>query len=196
MHRYWKKYEKLLVLHILSTISTPSIVDFGAGQTVYEDPQMLRSIQEAFNDKNFIFLVLPYEDKEKSKKLLQKRMDQRNYQANKNKKLPLISRLTKRLRVDPHQKEVNDEFIESQSNITLASHIVYTNNATPSEIAEAISSIYNGKPLPRNKVKIIKNPHRVKINNSLQPLSITLQTETTNKIPENPLIPENEHSLE
>ena len=68
-----KKYEKLLVLHILSTISTPSIVDFGAGQTVYEDPQMLRSIQEAFNDKNFIFLVLPYEDKEKSKKLLQKR---------------------------------------------------------------------------------------------------------------------------
>ena len=157
---------------------------------------MLRSIQEAFNDKNFIFLILPYEDKEKSKKLLQKRMDQRNYQANKNKKLPLISRLTKRLRVDPHQKEVNDEFIESQSNITLASHIVYTNNATPSEIAEAINSIYNGKPLPRNKVKIIKNPHRVIINSSLQPLSITLQTETTNKIPENPLIHENEHSLE
>lgn len=162
VHRYWKKYENLLVLHILSTLSTPSIIDFGAGQTVYDNLEMLSSIQEAFSDKNFVFLILPYEDKEKSKKLLQKRMDQRNYQANKNKRLPLISRLTKRLRVDPHQKEVNDEFIESPSNTTLASHIVYTNNATPYEIAEAINAIYNGQPLPRSRVKIIRNPHRVK----------------------------------
>lgn len=186
VHRYWKKYEKLLVLHILSTLSTPSIVDFGAGQTVYDNPETLKSIQEAFSDKQFVFLILPYGDKEKSKRLLQKRMEQRDYQANKNKKLPLISRLTKRLKVDPNQAEINNRFIESQSNITLASHIIYTNNATPREIAEAIRSIYNGKPLPRSKVKIVKNPYRVKINNSIQPFphhSLISQSQPTCHIP-------------
>lgn len=145
-------------------------MDFGAGQTVYDDPEMLKSIQNAFSDKNFIFLLLPYEDKEKTKKLLQKRMEQRDYHAHKNKNLPLISRLTKRLKVDPNQVEINNGFIESPSNITLASHIIYTNNATPREIAEAINSIYNGKPIPKGKVKIVKNPYRIRITNSIQPI--------------------------
>lgn len=132
---------------------------------------MLKSIQNAFYDESFVFLILPYEDKEKSKKLLQKRMEQRDYQANRNKKLPLISRLTKRLKVDPNQVEINNEFIESQSNITLASHIIYTNNATPSEIAEAISSIYYRQPLPKTKVKIVKNPNRIRPNNGIPQIS-------------------------
>ena len=109
-------------------------------------------------------------------------MEQRDYHANKNKNLPLISRLTKRLKVDPNQVEINNGFIESPSNITLASHIIYTNNATPREIAEAINSIYNGKPIPKGKVKIVKNPYRIRITNSIQPIphhSLKLQSQLT-----------------
>lgn len=142
---------------------------------------MLKSIQEAFSNKDFVFLILPYENKEKTKKLLQKRMEHRDYLANKNKRLPLISRLTQRLKVDPNQVEVNNEFIDSPSNLTLASHIIYTNNATPSEIAEAISSIYHGNHLPKGKVKIIKNPYRVKHSNFIPQVSYQSLIEESQK---------------
>lgn len=165
VNNYWKKYENALVLDVLSHLDKPSIIDFGAGQTVYDDPEMLKSIQEAFSKQENIFLILPYKDIEKSKKLLQKRLENRNYKyERKNPHLPILSRFTKRLKVNPDALELNSHFIESEANLTLASHIVYANDASPKKIAQAIVAVYNNRPLPRGKVEIIKNPYRIKPN--------------------------------
>ena len=67
-----------------------------------------------------------------------------------------------RVEVDSDELVINNHFIESPSNYTLATHIIYTNGADAREVAEAIATIYQGRTLDKeSRIKVVENSKRV-----------------------------------
>lgn len=165
VYEYWKKYEAALVMAGLKNINASSIIDFGAGQSVYEDPRMLVDVQRAFSGAKNVFLILPSEDKEECKKQLQERMERRQYKGMFERNSPRLTeeqRISERVEVTPDELAINNHFIDSPSNYTLATHIIYTNGADAREVAEAIAAVYEGRELSKeSKIKVVENSRRV-----------------------------------
>lgn len=164
VYEYWKKYEAALVTNGVRSINSPSIIDFGAGQSVYEDPRMLVDVQRAFSGAKNVFLILPSEDKDECKRQLQERMERRQYKMimeRESQNITVEQRVNERAAVSQEEIEINNHFIDSLSNYTLATHIIYTNGADAREVAETITAIYEGRTLDKeSRIKVVENSRR------------------------------------
>ena len=109
IYRYWKPFEAYSVKRILELYSG-HIHDFGAGQSVYEDEELFKEVQNVLEPYSNIVLLLPSEDRERCLQILFERT----------------------------QFEHNNLFINNPSNKKLVKIIVYTDGKNLKEITEEI----------------------------------------------------------
>lgn len=118
---YWKPFEFQTVQHILQNANKQvgsfygKILDFGAGHSVYENPEQLHIIAELMKPYRNVILVLPCDDVAEAVEITEARRG--------------------------HQLEYNKLFMEHESNRRLAKHVVYTKDRTPEECAQAVLQI-------------------------------------------------------
>ncbi len=116
----FKDFEFYLTSSVLTSINEPTIIDFGAGHSVYENPIMFYEMQKLIKKFKNVELVLPSENVDESLRIVNERMSSRGGSG-------------------PHNSfDTNKHFIESPCNYELATDIVYTYNMTPDEIANTI----------------------------------------------------------
>lgn len=72
----WKIVERIPIDD--SDFIQPTIIDFGAGHSVYENPIMFYEFQKLISRFSNVVYMLPSEDKEESIKILNKRVIERN----------------------------------------------------------------------------------------------------------------------
>ncbi|WP_438464410.1 shikimate kinase [Marinomonas sp. PE14-40] len=116
VYRYWKQFEIHAVERLLEEHNN-CVIDFGAGHSVYEDDAYLQRAKAALKPFQYVILLLPSPDK---------------------------ALCIKHLNGDEidEDAELNRHFIEHKSNYELATHIVYTEGATPDEtLAEVLKVI-------------------------------------------------------
>ena len=106
--RYWKKFEIHAVERLLSEHRN-SIIDFGAGHSVYENKGYLERAKQALKPFKNVILLLPSPNKEYSKKVLK---DRNNFDSE-------------------DTDNLNKHFIEHLSNYELAKHVIYTDGVKP-----------------------------------------------------------------
>jgi len=110
LYRYWKPFEAYAVKRILEDFSE-CIFDFGGSQSVYEDDNLFKQVQECLEPYRHIVLLMPSPDQDESIRILHSR---NSYAGD-------------------DQRAVNEHFIRHHSNYDLAKHIVYTEGKTPEE---------------------------------------------------------------
>ncbi|MFD2701212.1 hypothetical protein ACFSVM_12115 [Paenibacillus shunpengii] len=94
------------------------IIDFGAGHSVYEDPESFGKVEKAMLSEPFVFLLIPSQNREKSALILCERSG----------------------------LDFNRHFVDHESNYKLAKQIVYTEDREPEEtMKEILSQILNEK---------------------------------------------------
>jgi len=120
---YWKPFEAYSVERVLAD-HPDSVIDFGAGHSVYEDEALFARVQHALAPYPNVTLLLPSPNLEESVSILNER----------------FSRLLAEDvgEIDPRLLEVNARFVRHPSNFTLAKLVVYTNNKTPDETCAEI----------------------------------------------------------
>ena len=117
--RYWKKFEIHAVERMLDE-HKDSVIDFGAGHSVYEDEAYLERAKQALTPFKNVILLLPSSDKEYSLKLLNER---NNFES-----------------LD--EVELNKGFIYHRSNYELAKQVVYTDGVEPeNSVTEILGEI-------------------------------------------------------
>ncbi len=120
----FKNFEFGLTGTVLSTLKRPSVIDFGAGHSIYEDERLRRQMRLMCADFSNVILLLPSEDREESRQIL---MERRNIQQG------------------SHKDHDNWHFITAPNNYELATHIVYEKDKTPQDIAEEIKALLKTK---------------------------------------------------
>ncbi len=118
LYRYWKPFEAHAVERILSE-NAGSVIDFGAGHSVYEDRSLFLKIKAVLAPYPFIFLLLPSSDLDKSLEVL-------------NERVSYVAEIT---------PNPNEHFLNHPSNAELAEFTVYTENKTVKQVAEEISAL-------------------------------------------------------
>ncbi|KAL7782085.1 hypothetical protein V8C43DRAFT_296889 [Trichoderma afarasin] len=115
-YQHWKTFEYKTVVHILQNASQEGdqfygkILDFGAGHSVFENPQELENIETLIKPYENVILVMPCEDVDEVVKITEARRG--------------------------HELGLNKHFMEHPSNKRLAKHIIYTKDTTAEECAE------------------------------------------------------------
>ncbi|MCU5781752.1 shikimate kinase [Alcanivorax balearicus MACL04] len=112
VYRYWKEFEIHAVERLLSEHKN-SVIDFGAGHSVYEDEAYLKRAKIAMGGFKNVVLLLPSSDLKCSLKILNER---NNFESE-------------------NEINLNRHFLEHKSNFELAKHIVYTNGCKPEDSA-------------------------------------------------------------
>lgn len=120
----FKNFEFALTGTILSSLKNPSIIDFGAGHSIYEEPELKEKMKEMCSEFKNIVLLMPTEDKEESREILLKR---------------------RRFEIGSKKDRDNWHFITAPDNYELATDIIYENERTPEEISEEILDRINKK---------------------------------------------------
>jgi shikimate kinase len=115
LYRYWKSFEAHAVERILSDFSG-CVIDFGAGNTVYDDEELFGRVRRALSPHPAVVLLLPSPDVEESIRILRSR----------NRYLTDV------------QHEINQHFVRHRSNYDLAKVIVYTKDRTPEQTADEV----------------------------------------------------------
>ncbi|MBZ0292940.1 MAG: shikimate kinase [Anaerolineae bacterium] len=121
--RYWKPFEAHAVERVLATQSN-CIIDFGAGHSVYEDPNLFARVQAAFAPYPYVILLLPSPDLDESVAILNARFTE------------LLEREVGI--VDPAVLDMNARFTKHPSNHRLAKIVIYTNGKTPQATCDEI----------------------------------------------------------
>jgi shikimate kinase len=120
----FKNFEFALTGTVLSTLKRPSVIDFGAGHSVYEDESLRKQMQLMCSEFRNIILLLPSKDNEESRRIL---LERRN------------------IKQGSHKDRDNWHFITSPNNYELATDIVYEDGKTPEDIAKEIESLLKAK---------------------------------------------------
>lgn len=120
----FKNFEFGLTGTVLSSLKRPSVIDFGAGHSVYEDESLRKQMQLMCSEFRNIILLLPSEDKEESRKIL---LERRN------------------IKQGTHRDQDNWHFITAPNNYELATNIVYEDGKTPEAIAKEIEDLVKAK---------------------------------------------------
>ena len=115
LYRYWKPFEAYAVERLLSDASR-SVIDLGAGHSVYEDDELLHRVQQVLAPFPNVVLLLPSPKVEESLQILN---DRTAY-------------------VPDGQPNINEHFVRHDSNYKLAKLTVYGNGRTPEEICHEI----------------------------------------------------------
>ena len=112
------EYNAFLIKNLLEKAKSnelPRIVDFGAGQSVYDDLDVFNDIKKMLSNFKNIVLLLPSVNIEESLRILEKR--------------------------STGDYGFNKKAITSPCNRTLATITIYENNRTPNEITQEILRI-------------------------------------------------------
>lgn len=120
----FKNFEFGLTGTVLSTLKRPSVIDFGAGHSIYEDVSLRKQMKLMCAEFSNIILLLPSEDKEESRQIL---MERRN------------------IKQGSHKDQDNWHFITAPNNYELATHIVYEKDKTPEDVAKEIEALLKTK---------------------------------------------------
>lgn len=128
MFENFKEFEFYLTSSVLTSLTEPSIIDFGAGHSVYENPIMFNKMKQLISRFKNVELILPSENLEESLQIINERMSSRNGTG-------------------PHNDfESNKHFLQSPCNYELTTNIIYTKNMLPDEISKNIvEQIYQNK---------------------------------------------------
>ena len=128
--KYWKPYDVYAVKRVLEDCAE-GVIDFGGGLSVYEGEIHLQEASQLLKPYQVI-LLLPSENKQESIKILNSRMEDKDYQEYFSKK-----------DIDA-RKRLNELFVNHPSNYLLAKDIIYTKNKSPEETCEEIIKEING----------------------------------------------------
>ena len=112
-----RRYEFHAVKRTLETYDN-CVIDFGAGHSVYDDPEQFEKIKNILGNYAFVFLLLPCEDPEEALAVMNSRTD------------------------FPLHLATNEFLLNHPSNYILADYTVYTDGCTPEETAETIIEIF------------------------------------------------------
>ena len=114
----FKDFEFYLTCSILTNLTEPSVIDFGAGHSVYENPIMFFEFQKLISKFSNVVYIIPSENKEESIQILNDRLTSRNVSL----------------------KELNDNkhFISMPCNEQLATITLYTKNKNPEQTCEEL----------------------------------------------------------
>ncbi len=110
-----KKLGKKQVTCILEEYED-AVIDFGAGQSVYEDPKQAEAFLKRMEKEPDVFLLLPYRKTEKSLAVLDQRTGK-------------------------EEQELNRLFVGAKTSRQAAKHIIYIEERTAEEIADEIAGI-------------------------------------------------------
>ncbi|OAA80469.1 hypothetical protein LEL_00014 [Akanthomyces lecanii RCEF 1005] len=120
-YAHWTVFEFQAVCHILGNAARQpdeyfgKILDFGAGHSVYDNPEELAAVEALMAPFEHVFLVLPCEDVDEAARIME---------ARRGKELGL-----------------NRHFLTHESNGRLAKYTIYTKDRTPEECAKEILQI-------------------------------------------------------
>lgn len=120
--RYSKPFEAQMVARVLA--DHHGIIDFGASNSVYDDPALLAQVEQALSPYPHVILLLPSPDPAESAVILQDRLIRMLNEAGKT--------FTDELFV------LNEYFIRHPANQQLAKLVIYTKDKTPEEICDEI----------------------------------------------------------
>ena len=93
-------------------MKSPSVIDFGAGHSIYEDPILREKMKEICSQFKNIILLLPSKDNETSRRIL----------------------LEKNFKPGSHKDKDNWHFVTASNNYELATDILYEEGKSPEEI--------------------------------------------------------------
>jgi len=120
---YWKPFEAHAVERALKEYNN-CVIDFGAGHSVYEDPELFQRVEKALKSHKFVIQILPSPDLDRSVEIVNQRFSEL-----------LIKEVGK---VDPELLELNEYFVRHPSNSLLAKKTFYTEGRSINATCQAI----------------------------------------------------------
>ena len=123
MVAYGQPFEVYAIEQIMATRSS-GVIDFGASNSVYDDPGLLARVQAALSASRVV-LLLPSADPAKSERVLARRLD------------AIVRAKGEHLSDD--LLALNSYFVRHPSNRQLAHEVIYTQGRRPEAIAAAIA---------------------------------------------------------
>lgn len=117
---YWKPFEARLVEEVLQAHPHDTVIDFGAGHSVFDDPALFERVENALKPFPLVLYLTPTPDAETNIKILHQR-DLDDGESG----LP----------------EFNHDFVCSDCNSRLATHTFYTHERTPEQTRDAILAV-------------------------------------------------------
>jgi len=121
LYRYWKPFEAHAVERALAEHSG-CVFDFGAGHSVFEDPELFARVRRALAGVRWVILLLPSPDPEASIRALRGRLQSETEGV----------------------AALNEHFVRHPSNARLATHTVYTEGKTPEEVGDELVALVTG----------------------------------------------------
>jgi shikimate kinase len=113
LYKYWKPFELYSVKRILQDFPR-GIIDFGGGQSVYEDLKQFNEVKEILRPYKNVVLLIPSPDKSESKEILNSRIKTEG------------------------ERLLNEHLIDHHSNYDLAKITIYTKGKSPEETCRDI----------------------------------------------------------
>jgi shikimate kinase len=120
---YWKPFEAHAVERALEVYRN-CVIDFGAGHSVYEDEELFQRVQKALLPFQYVILILPSPDLDRSVEIVNQRFSQL-----------LINEVGK---IDPELLALNEHFVRHPSNSLLAKKTFYTEGRSAKKTCQAI----------------------------------------------------------
>ncbi len=108
---YWKPFDAHAVERALKEYKN-CVMDFGAGHSVYEDPELFQRVEKALKPHKFVIQILPSPDLDRSVEIVNQRFSEL-----------LINEVGK---IDPELLALNEHFVRHPSNGLLAKKTIYT----------------------------------------------------------------------
>lgn len=112
----WYQYQKPFELYSVKMLlgeNDNAVIDFGGGQSVYDNEEQVKEFLSIVKSQKYSFLLMPYEDVDMSLKLLSTRNED-------------------------DDTDLNRIFINSITSRQAAKHIIYTGEKTISDIVDEI----------------------------------------------------------
>ena len=125
----FKDFEFYITATVLTSLDKPSVVDFGAGHSIYENPVMFYEMSKLIKRFKNVIYLLPSMDKEESLAILEERLRNRN-----------VKDIGKTLNNNRH-------FIEMPCNESLATKTIFTANKSVEDIKKEVLKYSKGKRL-------------------------------------------------
>ena len=136
----YKNFEFVLVSSVLSSLKEPTIVDFGASHSVYEDKDVFSLMKQICGNFKHVFLLLPTENEinsdgsmnfNRNSQILKLRLSEDNHRPWEG-----------NLHFENRMKE-NDHFLTCHCNYDLATKVIYQNNRSIEQVALLIDNEIN-----------------------------------------------------
>ena len=121
--QYWKPFQAHAVERALDEYDN-CVMDFGAGHSVYEDPELFSRVEKALQPIQFVFLILPSPELDRSVEIVNQRFSDL-----------LINEVGK---IDPELLDLNEHFVRHPSNALLAKKTFYTEGNSIKATSQAI----------------------------------------------------------